>query len=109
MYGLNSFDLAGWPASDHPGQSVHDVPSSGAPILLDNITIKGAGPSHSSFTPGLTAQSIAIDFGFNDDNVGIDNINFDQIATTAPVFTPEPSTFLLAGIALAVWRLKLKR
>ena len=96
---LNSFDMAGWPNSDQSGQSVHVIPSSGVPSLQDNITIKGNGGTHNSFTPNMTAQSIVIDFAYNDNNVGIDNINFDQINVSV-VTAPEPSTFVLAGVVL---------
>jgi hypothetical protein len=70
-------------------------------VLLDySGTVKGAGASHSTFSPGLVSSgAIHIRFG-NTVNVGIDNINFDEIRSQAPPPGPVPepgSVMLMAG------------
>ena len=97
---LNSFDLAGYYVSDHPGSQVRILDGASNTVLLDYspVTILGAGGTHSTFTPNLTfAGPVSIRFGYNDWNVGIDNINFDQVTAV-----PEPETYamLLAGLGL---------
>ena len=97
---LNSFDLAGYPVSDHPNSQVRILDGTSNTILLDYspVTILGSGGTHSTFTPNLTfAGPLSIRFGYNDWNVGIDNINFDQVTAV-----PEPETYamLLAGLGL---------
>ena len=97
---LNSFDLAGYYVSDHPGSQVRILDGASNTVLLDYspVTILGAGGTHSTFTPNLTfVGPVSIRFGYNDWNVGIDNINFDQVTAV-----PEPETYamLLAGLGL---------
>lgn len=97
---LNSFDLAGYYVSDHPGSQVRILDGASNTVLLDYspVTILGAGGTHSTFTPNLTfAGPVSIRFGYNDWNIGIDNINFDQVTAV-----PEPETYamLLAGLGL---------
>lgn len=97
---LNSFDMAGYSYSDHPGSQVRILDGSSNTILIDYlpVTILGAGGTHSTFTPGLTHNGpLSIRFGYNDWNVGIDNINFDQVAV---VPEPEAYVMLLAGLGL---------
>lgn len=100
---LNSFDLAGYSKIDHPNSQVRILDAASEAVLIDYspVTVLGAGGitgTHSTFTPSLTfAGPISIRFGYNDWNVGIDNINFDQVTAV-----PEPETYamLLAGLGL---------
>jgi hypothetical protein len=96
---LNSFDLGGYSQSNHLNSIVR--------IRVDGLlvtdflgTILGAGGTHSTFTPALTGTTIQIEYGHNDWNVGIDNINFDEVApTTSSV--PEPTSLALGSLGLA--------
>lgn len=97
---LNSFDMAGYNFADHSNSQVRILDGTSNTILVDYspVTILGTGRTHSTFTPDLThAGPLSIRFGYNDWNVGIDNINFDQVAVV-----PEPETYamLLAGLGL---------
>ncbi len=97
---LNSFDMAGYYIADHSNSQVRILDGTSNTILVDYspVTILGTGGTHSTFTPDLThAGPLSIRFGYNDWNVGIDNINFDQVAVV-----PEPETYamLLAGLGL---------
>lgn len=97
---LNSFDLAGYFKVDHPDSQVRIVDGDSKSTLIDYspVTVLGAGSSYSTFTPNLTySGAISIRFGYNDWNIGIDNINFDQVTAV-----PEPETYamLLAGLGL---------
>ena len=97
---LNSFDMAGFPVADHLDSQVRILDGTSNTILVDYspVTILGTGGTHSTFTPGLTHEGpLSIRFGYNNWNVGIDNINFDQVAVV-----PEPETYamLLAGLGL---------
>ena len=97
---LNSFDVGGYYITDHPSSQVRILDGTSNTILVDYspVTILGTGGTHSTFTPGLTHEGpLSIRFGYNDWNVGIDNINFDQVAVV-----PEPETYamLLAGLGL---------
>ena len=95
---LNSFDIAGYYITDHPGSQVRILDGTSNTILVDYspVTILGTGGTHSAFTPGLTHEGpLSIRFGYNDWNVGIDNINFDQVAVV-----PEPETYAMLLIGL---------
>jgi len=90
---LNGFDLAGWSQTDRIAQFVRIVDANNN-LLVDlgtDITIKGAGPSHSSFSPKFTYHdTIKIQWA-NDWNIGIDNISIAQAI-------PEPSSVILCVI-----------
>jgi PEP-CTERM motif len=109
---LNSFDLGGWPDVDHPNSLVavsNDFGDGSGTILVNYspANVLGANNMHSSFFPNVLATGpVSIIFGFNDWNVGLDNVNFDQCAVgtaecsqTAP--SPEPSTMGLLSLGLA--------
>ena len=109
---INSFDLAGWPDVDMPNQPLLILDGAYNVLLsLGPILVQGdfAGPRHTTVTPNLTfAGIVRIQFG-NNWNVGIDNINFDQVPTGVGPAVPEPSGLALAGLgalglAGVVWR-----
>lgn len=94
---LNSFNMAGFSLADHADSTVRIVDGSGN-VLVEyaSVTILGAGSTYSTFTPNLFHNGpVSIRFGFDDWNVGIDNVNFDQVAAV-----PEPAAYgmLLAGL-----------
>jgi hypothetical protein len=93
---LNTFDLAGYLAADNLDQPIF-VLDAGLNVLWDGSgTVLGAGPSHSSYAPNITSSGpLHIRFGSNW-NVGIDNINFDELDATVP----EPGTLALLGAGL---------
>lgn len=100
---LNTFDLAGYPGADHPNSQVRILDAGGG-VLLDyspvNVQGDANGPRHSTFSPAITAQQLRIRFAYDDWNVAIDNVNFDEVtASASPV--PEPSTWLLSAAGLA--------
>lgn len=102
---LNSFDLSGF-AGNVPGQTVRVVDGLGTLAEFTDFTVIGDGPGHSpfSFGSGLVSRSgaLRLQFGFDNWDVAIDNVNFDQLA---PV--PLPSGVILMGTGLAAlgaWR-----
>jgi hypothetical protein len=96
---LNSFDEAGYSQSDHTGQTVSVTDGTSNTILFSEspTTIRGANGTHSTFTPNVDGSVLFIRYAYNDWNVGIDNVNFDQIPAESQV--PEPGTFGLAALA----------
>ena len=103
---LNSFDLGGYALSDHPNSTVRVVDAS-RNLLLDYSPVNIEGNAgHSTFSPGLSGQVVRIQYGFNDWNVGIDNIDFDQLEAAA---VPEPSTFVLGAGGMAALALARRR
>jgi hypothetical protein len=109
---LNSFDLGGWAITDHSGQTVRVLDAlTGTPLFAQTgLTIEGTDgidPTHSDFDfPGGLSSSngLRIRYAFANWFVGIDNVNFDQIASV-----PEPASgalFLLgfATVAVGAWR-----
>lgn len=91
---LNSFDLAGYPGVDKINK-VRIIDGNGTELFLDeSAAILGAGGTHSTFSPDLTAQILRVQFAFNDWNIAIDNVNFDQ----TPV--PVPAGLYLLGSGL---------
>jgi hypothetical protein len=114
---LYSFDLAGWPNADYTLNNVFVKDAANANLFsASNVLVKGAmnaghDPRHTSFAfdplVGSTLQ-IYIDLsglGGNSDNIGIDNIAFDQVKVDTPgpgpAPIPEPSTWLSLGAGLA--------
>jgi len=103
---LNSFDLASF-GSTQALQTVN--------VLVDGLSsfnfigsILG-GSSRSSFSPNLTGQTVTIRFGYNNENIGIDNISFDQLAPVSNNVVPEPSAILLSLTGLAAVALRCRR
>lgn len=94
---LNSFDLASYNQDVRLATTLEVVDSLGGVVWsAGDLNILG-GPQHSSFLPSFADTSLTIRWG-SDWNIGIDNINFDQSSSTAPV--PEPATMLLFGTGL---------
>ena len=96
---LNGFDLAGYFQNDHSGQTIRILDDLGVLQEFTSFTVVGVGPSHSpfSFTDLVSRSgSLRIQYAFNDWNVGIDNIHFEQVS---PV--PIPGAILLYGAGLA--------
>jgi len=105
---LNSFDLGGWPQANVANQTVQILDGDNN-ILVDYSPVDIMGVSgHSSFSPNMMSEVIKIRFG-TDWDVGIDNINFDQVSNSSnPV--PEPATmFLLGGGLLGMLGIKRKK
>jgi hypothetical protein len=95
---LNSFDLAGYFRADLGVARLQVKDGTGAILFnQDGTTVSGAGGTHSSYAPALQAQQLIIEWGTNW-NVGIDNINFDQVSAV-----PEPASMValtVGGLAL---------
>lgn len=112
---LFGFDLGGWPNANYtiPNLFVRDGMGTNL-FSQSNVLVKGAAPDprHTSFdfAPGLEAQQIQIfidltGLGGASDNIGIDNIAFEQFVCDGSA-VPEPSSFALlaagaAGLLLA--------
>jgi hypothetical protein len=91
---LNSFDVAAWLVG-RAGQ-VRVLDETGATLFdSGSITLPGQGSGFTTFLSGspiVSASALRIQlFAFGD--LGLDNVNFDQV--------PEPSTALLLGTGLA--------
>jgi hypothetical protein len=102
---LNSFDLAGWPNTDYAGQPVRILDGDRG-VLANYTPLMIPGNGHITIAPNLEqAGPIRIQFGSNWD-IGIKNVNFDQIPAA-----PEPSSLVLlvlgtAGLLAYTWRRK---
>jgi hypothetical protein len=92
---LNSFDLAGWFHTDRPDQPLLILDGGYNELMtLSPFDVEGnfVAPQHSSVVLDLThAGTVRIQFADNW-NVGIDNVDFDQV--------PEPGTLALLGAGL---------
>lgn len=76
---LNSFDLAGWPNRSYSNQPLR-ILDEDYNVLMELSPFFVPGQGRATVTPNLTHGGILrIQFG-NNWNIGIDNINFDQIA-----------------------------
>ena len=112
---LYGFDLGGWPNADYLIDAVR-IANGGGDVLFvqEDLLVEGnfaTLPRHTalSFAGPLTAPQllIQIDFanlaGGSQDNIGIDNVRFGQLADdpqTPPRSVPEPGS-----LALAAWGL----
>jgi len=104
---LNSFDMAGYFTVNRTNDFFRILNGSGT-VLLDYVannggnpvTILGAGPSHSTFSPAISASVLRLQWG-HDWNIGIDNINVTSAAIPTNGAVPEPGTFALVGVAVA--------
>ena len=95
---INSFDMAGWPTADVALAGLSILDSSGATLWDSGVSIiHGAGSVHDSFSPNITANSLTLRWGTNWD-IGLDNLNFDQVR--APVSVPEPASIVLLSLGL---------
>lgn len=93
---LISFDLAGWPNADQPGQTVR-ILDGNRNVVLDYSPFDITGTGHNSFGPNLwSTDSLTIEFGPSW-NGGIDNIGFRQLKDDGGNRVPETggSVFLL--------------
>lgn len=97
---LESFDVAGWPASDQQITYLQ-VRDAADNVLWDANTtvIHGTGPTHDHYAPDLVGQTLVIEWGQNW-NTGLDNVSFSQTDAV-----PEPATMAILGLgALALKR-----
>lgn len=87
---LTSFDMAGWPTADYTADVIEIVDSSNTVLWTpSDLSVLGAGPSHSAFSVNVTSSvPIIIRFG-NSYNLGIDNIRISQSSA------PEPGSLAL--------------
>jgi hypothetical protein len=108
---INRFQLGGCPTTDYDDQPIR-ITDGGFTVLwaAGSSHVEGSEmigealvPSHSEFTPDFTsARPIFLIYG-NNWNIGIDNIDFDQVAV------PEPSTLALVSLALLLPASALRR
>jgi len=106
---LNGFDLGNF-GGEITVPSITVLGDGNAVLAqFNNFVLTASNTAHSpfSFGPALQGQSLTINFdltglGGNSDNVGIDNISFNQVAA----LVPEPATMgaLAIGIAALVRR-----
>jgi len=102
---LNSFDLAGWPLADYADQPlvIYDA-NYNVLVNYSPLDVAGANGTHTFVAPNLTHfGTIHIQFS-NTWNVGIDNVNFDQLSAV-----PEPSTIASAAFAAVAGLVVLRR
>lgn len=75
---LISFELAGWPNTDQPDQTVR-ILDGNRNVVLDYSPFDVTGTGHNTFSPNLwSTGSLTIEFGPSW-NSGIDNIGFRQM------------------------------
>lgn len=98
---INSFQLGGFPVHDWDGQPVLLTDQDFNVLWTGNSHVEGSDilgdvvvPTHSDYAPDFTYDGPLFLIYGNNWNVGIDNIDFDQV----PV--PEPGTLALTSIGL---------
>ena len=95
---LHSFQMGGWPNTDHTLPFLQVLVDGNPVFTQTNITISGSVANTFSFDPNAVKGGvIEIRFG-NDWNVAIDNIGFSQ------ELIPEPASLTLLGAGLALRR-----
>lgn len=107
---INHFQLGGYPAADYDDQPIWITDAGFSVLWTGGSHVEGRETigqvdiaTHSEFTPNFTsAQPIFLIYG-NNWNIGIDNIDFDQVAV------PEPSTLALVSLALLLPASALRR
>jgi hypothetical protein len=100
---LYSFSLGGWPDADYTIPNLFIKDGGGNNLSIQsNVLVRGATgtPRHTdiNFAPLISASTVQIyidlsGFGGLSDNIGIDNIAFDQVPAANGV--PEPGTWAL--------------
>ncbi len=97
---LDSFDVAGYAYADLPMDALRVLDGSNNILWDSNATVAhGAGPTHDSYSPNVTGQTLVLEYGTNW-NIGLDNVSFHQGDAV-----PEPATLTILGLgALALKR-----
>jgi len=100
---LNSFDLGGYPQASQVAERL-EVRDGADNVLwsADPHTVPG-GAAHSTLLPNVQASELRILVGDNW-NIGISNINFDQVNAI-----PEPATIGILGLGAAAMLRRRRR
>lgn len=113
---LHGFDLAGYPGTDYVINEVSVFDASNTLFSQSNVTVGGdALPqpfTHFEFATPLSGSTLTLRIDYaniaagTQDNIGLDNLRFSQF----PSPVPEPSNwvYLLAGISLIAWVVRIK-
>nr|WP_320191900.1 PEP-CTERM sorting domain-containing protein [uncultured Desulfobacter sp.] len=99
---INSFDMAGFGQGDNTLDLLEIVDDAGNIVWTASaLQIQVEDDAHSSFYPVVMGTELTIRWGDNW-NIGIDNINFDQIgeASVVGASVPVPSALLLLASGL---------
>ena len=103
MVRLNSFDLAYWTLAQTPAKQVIRILDHNQQVLFDYSAedVPHDGLNHVTLSPDITSSGpLTIQFGQNY-NLGIDNVNFDQV--------PEPATLSLLALAAPALLIRRKK
>jgi hypothetical protein len=106
---LNSFDLGSWQSAARTTQVTLRAGGDGS-VLSSTGSFSTAGAAHNHYTPGLTrTDGFRIEFGPDNFNVGLDNIDFTVSEISAGI--PEPSAWaiLILGFGAAGTLLRRRR